>query len=271
MTTLRLDGPALLFGGPYSNLQATRAVLAEAARLGIPPRRVVCTGDVVAYCADAAATLDLVIGSGIAVVQGNCEQSLAESAGDCGCGFEEGTDCAIASRGWFAYADGVVTAEHRRWMGALPRRIVVEAGRRRLAVLHGGAEVVNRFVFASAPDAELRQEIESTGCDGVVAGHCGLPFTRLVDGLLWHNPGVIGMPADDGTPRTWFSVLTADKVAHRALEYDWRAAAAAMDAAGLAPGYRAALASGTWPSGDVLPPAERAARGRRLSGHTVRW
>ena len=33
-----VDGPALLFGGPYSNLEATQAVLAEAARRGIPPR-----------------------------------------------------------------------------------------------------------------------------------------------------------------------------------------------------------------------------------------
>ena len=43
------DGPLLVFGGPYSNLQATRAVLDEAARRGIPAERVICTGDVVAY------------------------------------------------------------------------------------------------------------------------------------------------------------------------------------------------------------------------------
>src|SRR5207248_1596094 len=34
---LYIDGPALVFGGPYSNLQATAAVLDEAARRGIPP------------------------------------------------------------------------------------------------------------------------------------------------------------------------------------------------------------------------------------------
>ena len=48
LTHLAVDGPTLVFGGPYSNLQATRAVLAEAARRGIPHQRVVCTGDVVA-------------------------------------------------------------------------------------------------------------------------------------------------------------------------------------------------------------------------------
>src|SRR5829696_1562793 len=63
---LALTGPLLLFGGPYSNLEATRAVLAEAERRQIPPERIVCTGDVVAYGADAKATVDLVRASAFA-------------------------------------------------------------------------------------------------------------------------------------------------------------------------------------------------------------
>lgn len=49
-----------IFGGPYSNLEATRAFFDTAAQLGIPPARIVCTGDVVAYGADAAATTALI-------------------------------------------------------------------------------------------------------------------------------------------------------------------------------------------------------------------
>ena len=52
--TLPMDGPVLVFGGPYSNLEATRAVLDAAARRGIPGRRILCTGDVVAYAAEPA-------------------------------------------------------------------------------------------------------------------------------------------------------------------------------------------------------------------------
>ena len=46
LTEFAANGPLLVFGGPYSNLQATRAVLDEAARRGIPAKRVICTGDV---------------------------------------------------------------------------------------------------------------------------------------------------------------------------------------------------------------------------------
>ena len=268
---LTLDGPALLFGGPYSNFQATQALFAEARRLGIPNHRIVCTGDVVAYGADAARTLDLVIASGIAVVMGNCEESLATGQDDCGCGFEDGTACAVLSRDWFAHASAQVTPAHRKWMAALPRRLTIETGGRRLAVVHGGAAVVNRFIFASASDETLGDEIAASGCGGVVAGHCGLPFTRHPGGALWHNPGAIGMPADDGTRRVWYSLLTQDTVRHCALEYDWAAAAAAMRQAGLAPAYAEALETGCWPSDDVLPAAERAHRGQPLLEVTHAW
>lgn len=276
MNEIALDGPVLCFGGSYSNLQATQALFAEARRLGVPPGRMVCTGDVVAYCAHPAATLDLVIESGVRAVMGNCEESLAAGAEDCGCGFAEGTECDLLSRGWFAHASRAVSGRHRAWMGALPRRLVLRIAGRRLAVVHGGACSVNRFLFASAPDAALVSEVAATGCDGVVAGHCGLPFTRILGcGALWHNAGAIGMPADDGTPRTWFSLLVPRdgglEVEHRALGYDHRAAAAAMRAAGLAEGYAAALGNGVWPSCDVLPESERSRRGRPLSPASVFW
>jgi predicted phosphodiesterase len=276
VTRLAVYGPLLVFGGPYSNLQATRAVLAEAARRGIPPRRVVCTGDVVAYGAHAAACCDLVMESGIAVVAGNCEENLAAGALDCGCGFDEGTACDLLSRAWYAHADREVTAAHRAWMAALPRRIVLDLpDGRSLAVLHGGARDISRFIFASTPDSELAEELAATGCDGVVAGHCGMPFARRLGDAVWINAGAIGMPADDGTARVWFAVLTpltSDlRIEILPLDYDHAAAAGAMRVARLPEGYAAALGSGIWPSCDVLPEAERARRGVQLAPVTLGW
>ena len=43
---LALTGPLLVFDGPYSNLKATRAILAEAERARSGPSEIVCTGDV---------------------------------------------------------------------------------------------------------------------------------------------------------------------------------------------------------------------------------
>jgi predicted phosphodiesterase len=273
---IEIDGPALVFGGPYSNLQATRAVLAEAARRGIPARRVVCTGDVVAYCADAAATTDLVMRAGIPVLAGNCEIQLGADAADCGCGFAEGTACDLLSIAWYRHASAEVTPAQRAWMAALPRRLVLGLpDGRRLAVLHGGAGDVSRFLFASAPDAVLAAEIAATGCDGVLAGHCGIPFLRRVGAALWCNAGAVGMPAHDGTPRAWCALLEPGAgglaIALLPLDYDHAGAAAAMRRAGLPEGYARGLETGLWPSEDVLPAAERAARGVALRPAALVW
>ncbi len=268
-------GPVLVFGGPYSNLQATRALLAEARRLGIPPSHIICTGDVVAYGADPAATVSMIRESGITVVAGNCEEQLAEGAGDCGCGFAPGSACDRLAAGWYAHADRELCPADRAWMAALPRRVDLLVGGFRLAVIHGAPSRINRFVFASMPDAALEAEL---GCvpeaDGVIGGHCGLPFTRAVGDRLWHNAGAIGLPADDGTPRTWFSVIEPDGKAllirHLPLAYDHETAAAAMRAADLGD-YARAVESGIWPSHDVLPPVEKSSIAAPLAPREHRW
>ena len=272
--TMTATGPMLVFGGPYSNLEATVAVLAEARRRAIPPDHVLCTGDLAAYGADPQPVIDLVRDAGIRVVMGNCEESLAADAADCGCGFAEGSACAALSTQWYPFANNRVDAASRAWMGALPRRIAVAIGSRRLLAIHGGVSEISRFVFADSDDA-LAEELAAAGCDGVIAGHCGLPFTRELAGRLWHNAGVVGMPANDGTPRGWYSVLTPRDdgiaIAHLALDYDHAAAARKMRAHGLPEGYAAALETGLWPSCDVLTPPELARRGRPLQPHAVQW
>jgi hypothetical protein len=274
-----LDGPVLLFGGPYGNREATRALLTEAVRRDIPWHQLICTGDIAAYCADPQACVELLRERSIACVMGNCEEQLATAAEDCGCGFEEGTACAALSGAWFPYCRSAVDDEAKAWMGRLPRRIEFRLGGGRFAVIHGSVTVINRFVFDSTAAHEKAAELDAAGADAVIGGHCGLPFTNLVPNAvrtrLWHNAGVIGMPANDGTPRVWFSILTPQsdgiRVSHHALSYDHEGAAARMRAAGLPEGYAAALRSGLWPSCDVLPPAEVATRGRALVPNALLW
>jgi len=98
------DAPILVFGGPYSNLEATEALMAAAESRNIPADHMLCTGDVVAYGAEPQATVDLIRAAGIAVVMGNCEESLGGDLSDCGCGFEKGSPCDVLATQWFAYA-----------------------------------------------------------------------------------------------------------------------------------------------------------------------
>ena len=101
-----------------------------------------------------------------------------------------------------------------------------------------------------------------------------MPFIEQVGRAVWFNPGVIGMPANDGTSDVWYGLVRLDGTklvlsTHR-LAYDHLSAAAAMRRSGHADGYARTLVTGVWPSLDVLPPPERAATGRKLRERSVR-
>jgi predicted phosphodiesterase len=265
--------PLLVFGGPYSNLEATQALRARTEALAIPAGNVICTGDVVAYCAAPEETARLIADWGCHVIQGNCEQQLAVAAEDCACNFEEGTECAALAKGWYPYANARMSDDMRAWMSGLPETLRFTYAGRTFRVVHGGTAVVNRWVFHSERDV-LAEEVALSGADITIAGHSGIPYIARVGSRVWFNPGVIGMPANDGTADVWYGLIRTVEdglllSTHR-LSYDHHAAAAAMRRHGHTNGYARTLVTGLWPSLDIFPPAEREATGKRIRARTMR-
>ena len=207
MTDLaELQAPILVFGGPYSNVRALAALRERADELGIPPSRSICTGDVVAYCVEPEETTAAVRAWGCHVVAGNCEEQLAAGSADCACGFDEGSECDRLAKGWYPFANERISPASRAWMAGLPSTLRFRVGGLTFRVIHGGVRQVNRFVFASQRDV-LAEELASADADVVVGGHSGLPFVEKVGRGVWFNPGVIGMPANDGTPDVWYGLI----------------------------------------------------------------
>ncbi|HET8828476.1 MAG TPA: metallophosphoesterase family protein, partial [Pelobium sp.] len=55
-----LEGKILVFGGVYSNLQALEAIKKIALAHEIAKKNIICTGDVVAYCAQPKECVQLI-------------------------------------------------------------------------------------------------------------------------------------------------------------------------------------------------------------------
>ena len=271
---IQFDKGLLLFGGTYGNLQATEALFGEAERLGFGADRMVCTGDLAAYCAQPQETVDLIRRKGVATILGNCEENLAEDADDCGCGFEDGTACDLMSQQWYTFCREKLNAETKRWMGTLPRTLTAVIGEKKLRVVHGGPSSINEFIFPSCADDHLNSELNGAECDGILAGHSGIPFAREVGEKLWLNSGAVGIPANDGTTRVWYAIIEpledGLKISTQPLTYDHETAANEMRREGLT-AYADALESGRWPSTDVLPEKETAETGQRLESLSLSW
>ena len=178
-----LSGPVLVFGGPYSNLSALRALVGRALELGIAPERMICIGDLVAYCAQASETVSEIRRLGCTVVAGNCEKQLANNAMTCGCGFEKDTQCDVLSGAWYVHADRAIGVVGRSWIAGLPDMITFQHAGRRCAVVHGGFSDISRFLWPFSPEADFREEIAliqylAGDIDMVIGGHSGIPAFR---------------------------------------------------------------------------------------------
>ena len=262
-----INAPLWLFGGAYSNLQAVEALVEAANAAGA---RLIGTGDMVGYGADPVAVLERLSGRAD-MIAGNVERQLGAGARDCGCGFATGSACETLSRGWYAHADASIGTKWRAWMRALPDMVTFRHHGRRYGVLHGGVHNISRFLWPSSPAADFRSEIAALTAtlgpvDAIIAGHCGLAFERVIDGVHWINAGVIGMPPHDGRAQTRYATLGPDGACLHRLSYDHAGAARAMRAAGLGPQYADALQSGFWPSQEVLPEALRRSDAARHPG-----
>lgn len=262
-----LNGRVMVFGGPYSNLAATEAIRLRARELGISAANTICSGDIVAYCAEPFETLELIRDWGIHVVMGNCEESLADNEPDCGCGFEQGSNCSELALAWYRYADRRVSLPQRHWMQSLARNIEFQMAGVRFRLVHGSLSSINEFVFASSDAASRLKQIEQAGMDVVIGGHSGIPFGQKLGDRLWLNAGVIGMPANDGANHGWYLLIEERRdtlqFSWHPLAYDFSSSHRSTLAAGMAE-YAQALVDGLWPATDILPDRELQQSGQPL-------
>ncbi len=263
-----LQGPLLVFGGIYSNWHALQALYAMAQREGIPPERIICTGDVAGYCAFPDKCFHFLRDWGIHVILGNVEENLRDGRDDCGCGFGDDSRCDLFSRMWYPYAAAHTGEESLAYIRQLPAKLRFRYAEREVLVLHGRYAETAAFVWRSTDWAIKAQDLEAAGADMILAGHCGLPFVHTQDGKSWLNAGVIGMPANDGTTRVWYAILddAAGEISHRfqPLEYDYAAARKAMLAQPLPKSYALTLKTGIWDNTEIMPSPEADAEGMAL-------
>jgi len=262
----------LVFGGCYSNLAATLSMRAVATDLGIKPQQIICTGDLIAYCAEPVEVIELIQDWGIHVLMGNCEESFGFEQLDCGCGFKPTSVCSDLSIAWYQYASKKLAPEHRAWMKSLPRIIEFQFQSARFKVVHGSVTSINQFIFPSTDAIMKLAQINQTDADVVIGGHSGIPFGHLLaeeplKSKIWLNAGVIGMPANDGTADGWYMLIDSDSSGYRLtwhrLSYDAKASQKTTRIAGMVE-YADALTTGLWPNMDILPIKEQVLQGQRL-------
>jgi predicted phosphodiesterase len=260
------SGKMLLFGGVYSNLQALSSLTQMAQEYHIPPENCICTGDIIGYCGQPQETLDKFKDWGAHSILGNVEIQLRDDEEDCGCDFTEGSRCDGFSEIWYAFAKANLHTDSRAFFKTLPDHIIFQYAGKKIGVAHGSCDQVSQFIFKSTDWKEKQASLDALNAEVIIAGHCGLPFMDKKNEQLWLNPGVIGMPANDGETSTWAMIIDDAKgfeYEHLQLPYDYQTAIEEMKKNHLPQEYAQTLETGIWDNMEILPEEEKLLKGKK--------
>lgn len=263
-----LEGPLLVFGGVYSNFQALKRLMQLATEQKIPASNIICTGDIVAYCAEPEACLQAIKEWGIHCITGNVELQLINNENHCGCNFEESTRCDLFSKNWYPFAKGQVSQNSIDWLATLPQFIQFNYAQKECFVLHGAYENTSEFIFKSTPWETKIKQFKQLDVELILAGHCGIPFYDIQGSNYWLNAGVIGMPANDGSTAVWYLQLNdyKGKFSFNFVNYAYNhhKTAVLMKKNKLPKAYAHTLKTGIWDNCDILPQTETNQQGLPL-------
>jgi pyruvate-formate lyase-activating enzyme/diadenosine tetraphosphatase ApaH/serine/threonine PP2A family protein phosphatase len=252
-----------VFGGPYANPYALRAMLRDAGVRGC--ERIFCLGDLGGFGADCDAIWPLLLEQGVECIAGNYDVAIGRGDPDCGCGYADERDNHYAQL-IYDYTLQATSPAFAAWMHELPLEHREVIGGVDVHMVHGSPLAINDFLWESLDDEELRMRLALSGAEVLLCTHTGIPWQRRVDDTLIVNVGTVGRPANDGRPETSYAVLELEPGEACAVPvgvaYDWRSQAASMRAAGLPGAFVETIETGWWTTClEIVPPRERA-RGR---------
>lgn len=250
-------------GGAYANPHALRAWVADARARGA--ERLLCLGDLGGFGAECDAVWPVLTDNAVECIAGNYDIAIGRGDADCGCGYTDERDNHFAQL-MYDHTLASTSREFAAWMAALPHEWRETVDGVDVHAVHGSPLAVNDFLWGSLDDDELRPRLAASGAGVLLCTHTGIPWQRRIDGRLVVNVGTVGRPANDGRVQTWYALLdVADGEASAeliALDYDWRAQAASMRAAGLPEAFVETVETGWWTTCLEVVPAPERARGR---------
>jgi predicted phosphodiesterase len=198
----------------HSNLEATEACLGDAASRGYD--RMIVLGDLVGYCADPNAVVELVQASEpIAIVRGNHDKVA--------CGLEQPDGFNAVARRAAQWTYDILTPANRQWLAELPQGPVVVD--ELVEICHGSPFDEDAYIFDELDAVRALKTSERPLC---LFGHTHWPVTfELADGRVdtigspesfsshvalrpeskyLLNPGSVGQPRD-GEPRAAYALV----------------------------------------------------------------
>jgi hypothetical protein len=130
----------------------------------------------------------------------------------------------------------------------------------------------NQFFWKADEWSAACDALVSAPVERVVLGElvCSkrLPFYQDHKNQHWLNPGVIGMPANDGNTEVWYAILDDSTESFnfdfRRLTYNFTLTNKLMRNGLLPESYAKTIVSGIWDNMEILPDTEKQQQGKSI-------
>ena len=211
----------------HANLPALDAILADIETQR--PDRLYCLGDLVGYGASPNEVIDRIRRADIPTVMGNYDDGVGFDRDDCGCAYKDPIDRELGQRS-LMWTRVQTTADNKAFLRSLVPQIRVDSSGTRVLLVHGSPRKMNEYLFEDRPRSSFERLARSSNADVIVFGHTHVPYTKLVERVLFVNAGSVGKPKD-GDSRACYAVIEVaaeSAVMFRRVAYDISAAARAI-------------------------------------------
>jgi predicted phosphodiesterase len=220
----------------HANLPALEAVLADIDSRSFDA--VFHLGDLVGYAPWPNETVELIRVRAIQGVAGNYDSTVATSYKHCGCRYEDPAQEALSHLS-YEWTMRHVSAETRRFLGALPFRLDVRPGGghqggRQVVLVHGTPTLNTVYWTGDRSDEFSLGMARRAGAgpgDLLAFGHTHLPWHREIDGIGFVNAGSVGRPKDGDWRAGYVAVTIGEgetRVEFLRVEYDLARAVAGI-------------------------------------------
>ncbi len=222
-----------VFGDIHGNIEALRA--AYGAATALKPDRIYHLGDLGGYAPFVNEVVEFLVEHGIAGVQGNYDEAVANDREHCGCKSENPLQEMMAHLS-FTWTKGHVSPKSKAYMQDLPREILFTAEGKKVWLFHATPKKNNLYWFEDRPEKFFLEMAEKGDADIMIYGHIHKPYRKDVNGKVFINAGSVGKPKD-GDPRACVAVVEitpqAVKTEFIRVSYDVEKVAAAIGASEL--------------------------------------
>jgi putative phosphoesterase len=229
-----------IFSDIHGNLQALESVLADISAQ--KPDAIYCLGDLVGYGANPNEVTERIRREDFPTVMGNYDDGVGFERDECGCAYREEAERERGQRS-LEWTKARVTPENKAFLRTLANEIRFEAGGKRILLVHGSPRKMNEYLFEDRPISSFQRLAAASNADTIVFGHTHKPYLKDVDGVTFVNAGSVGKPKD-GDCRACYALMDDGKITFRRVDYDVKAAAAAIRATDLPHEFAADIETG---------------------------